>query len=68
MKYNDIEYSFKTTFKSQISVIVTYIDEKEAHSSDKNDVRRLSTLSYAGRRISADNFLTQWRWYWKNDS
>lgn len=51
-----------------MSVIVTGINGKTADRCDTLDVRRLSTLSYAERRMSADNFLTQWRWYRKNDS
>lgn len=68
MKYNDIEYSFKATFNSPMYAIVTDSNGKAADSCDKLDVRRLGTISFAEKRMSAENFVTQWRWYWKNDS
>ena len=34
----------------------------------KADVRRLSTPSFGGIPLSVDSYLTQWRWYWKDDN
>lgn len=36
-------------------------------SSNRVDVRRLSTPSFGERYLDVDCYLTQWRWYWKND-
>ncbi|XP_071146125.1 uncharacterized protein [Mytilus edulis] len=36
-------------------------------SSNRVIVRRLSTPSFGERYLDVDCYLTQWRWYWKND-
>ncbi|XP_076086429.1 uncharacterized protein LOC143057082 [Mytilus galloprovincialis] len=36
-------------------------------SSNRVIVRRLSTPSFGERYLDIDCYLTQWRWYWKND-
>ncbi|XP_063410877.1 uncharacterized protein LOC134693869 [Mytilus trossulus] len=36
-------------------------------SSNRVIVRRLSTPSFGERYLPVDCYLTQWRWYWKND-
>ncbi|VDI25047.1 poly [ADP-ribose] polymerase 7/11/12/13 [Mytilus galloprovincialis] len=35
--------------------------------TNRADIRRLSTPSFGERCLSVDSYLTQWRWYWKND-
>ncbi|XP_052082749.1 uncharacterized protein LOC127720280 [Mytilus californianus] len=35
--------------------------------TNRVDVRRLSTPSFGERYMAVDCYLTQWRWYWKND-
>ncbi|CAG2216319.1 PARP7S [Mytilus edulis] len=36
-------------------------------SSNRVIVRRLSTPSFGERYLAVDCYLTQWRWYWKNN-
>ena len=45
--------------------IVNDIDK--ASMRYRAEIRRLSTPSFGDKPLSVDSYVTQWRWYWKDN-
>jgi len=46
--------------------IVNDID-KASMMTNRAEIRRLSTPSFGDKPLSVDSYVTQWRWYWKDN-
>ncbi|CAG2210679.1 unnamed protein product [Mytilus edulis] len=69
VKYNSSKYSYHIRF-SNMQAVFYEIDGQPAAVGDNTlcEVRRLSTPSFAEKKMMVDSYLTQWRWYWQDDS
>ncbi|XP_071146462.1 uncharacterized protein [Mytilus edulis] len=69
VKYMGIKYSYHMRF-SNMQAVIYDVDGQPAAIADNTccEVRRLSTPSFAEKKMMVDSYLTQWRWYWKDDS
>ncbi|XP_052082754.1 uncharacterized protein LOC127720282 isoform X2 [Mytilus californianus] len=61
-------YSYHVWFPKMHAVILNVDDQLVSGDNQRCNVRRLSTHSFAEKKIMVDSYLTQWRWYWKDDS
>ncbi|XP_063410875.1 uncharacterized protein LOC134693867 [Mytilus trossulus] len=68
VKYSGSKYSFHIRF-SNMQAVIYDVDGQPAAIADDTccDVRRLSTPSFAEKKMMVDSYLTQWRWYWQDD-
>ncbi|CAC5401239.1 PARP7S [Mytilus coruscus] len=71
VKYNGSKYSYNIWF-SKMQAIIYDVDGQPVVGDNQHDqwctVRRLSTPSFTEKKMINDSYLTQWRWYWKDDS
>ncbi|XP_063410874.1 uncharacterized protein LOC134693866 [Mytilus trossulus] len=64
----DKRYSYHIWFAKMHAVILNVDDQSVSGDNQWSNVRRLSTHSFAERKPSVDSYITQWRWYVKDDS
>lgn len=50
-----------------MQAIINDVDGQPAVGTQRCNVRRLSTPSFTENEMLVDSYLTQWRWYWKDD-
>ncbi|XP_071146123.1 uncharacterized protein [Mytilus edulis] len=68
IKYIGIKYSFHICFSNMQAIIYYCNGQPGVGYNQYCDVRRLSTPSFTEKKIMVDSYLTQWRWYWRDDS
>ncbi|CAC5401250.1 PARP7S [Mytilus coruscus] len=61
-------YNYHIWFPKMHAVILNVDGQSDSGDNQWCNVRRLSTHSFAEKKIMIDSYLTQWRWYWKDDS
>ncbi|CAC5401249.1 PARP7S [Mytilus coruscus] len=61
-------YSYHIWFPKMHAKILNVDGQSVSGDDQRCNVRRLSTHSFAEKKIMVDSYLTQWRWYWKDDS
>ncbi|CAG2244521.1 PARP7S [Mytilus edulis] len=61
-------YSYHIWFAKMHAVTLNVDDQSVSGDNQWSNVRRLSTHSFAERKASVDSYITQWRWYLKDDS
>ncbi|VDH94877.1 Hypothetical predicted protein [Mytilus galloprovincialis] len=47
--------------------IIYEVDRQAAANDEQCKIRRLTTASFVEKDSDVSSFLTNWRWYWKND-
>ncbi|VDI64555.1 Hypothetical predicted protein [Mytilus galloprovincialis] len=62
------KFSYHIWFAKMHVVILNVDDQSVSADNQWSNVRRLSTHSFAERKPSVDSYITQWRWYLKDDS
>ncbi|XP_063410873.1 uncharacterized protein LOC134693865 [Mytilus trossulus] len=67
MKYEDNIYNCHIWFQKMHAVILDVNGHPPADDDQWSTVRRLSTPSFAEKKTTVNSYLTQWRWYWKDD-
>ncbi|XP_052082745.1 uncharacterized protein LOC127720278 isoform X2 [Mytilus californianus] len=67
MKCEDNKYNCHIWFQKMHAVILDVNGLPAADDDQWSTVRRLSTPSFAEKKMTVDSYLTQWRWYWKDD-
>ncbi|CAC5423662.1 unnamed protein product [Mytilus coruscus] len=67
MKCEDNKYNCHIWFQKMHAVILDVNGLPAADDDQWSTVRRLSTPSFAEKKVTVDSYLTQWRWYWKDD-
>ncbi|CAG2244510.1 PARP7S [Mytilus edulis] len=68
VKYNgNNKFSYHIWF-SEMQAIINDVDGQPAVGTQRCNVRRLSTPSFTENEMLVDSYLTQWRWYWQDDS
>jgi hypothetical protein len=55
-------------FTNPIYAVVYDVDGRADDKGYKYIIRRLSTPSFTEKKMSTDCYLTQWRWYFKDDT
>ncbi|CAC5401248.1 PARP7S [Mytilus coruscus] len=68
VKYMGIKYRYRIRFSNMQAIIYDVDGQPAVADNTSCDVRRLSTPSFAEKKMMVDSYLTQWRWYWKDDS
>ncbi|CAC5363372.1 PARP7S [Mytilus coruscus] len=66
LRYYRNKYSYHILF-NQMYAIIYEVDRQEAANEEQCKIRRLSTASFVEKDPDVRSFLTNWRWYWKND-
>ncbi|XP_076086868.1 uncharacterized protein LOC143057446 [Mytilus galloprovincialis] len=67
IKFGDKIYNCHVWFQKMHAVILDVDGLRTAYDDQWSTVRRLSTPSFAEKKMTFDSYLTQWRWYWKDD-
>ncbi|XP_071146124.1 uncharacterized protein [Mytilus edulis] len=67
MKCDDNKYNCHIWFQKMHAAILDVNGQPAADDNQWSTVRRLSTPSFAEKKMTVNSYLTQWRWYWKDD-
>ncbi|XP_076083742.1 uncharacterized protein LOC143054613 [Mytilus galloprovincialis] len=66
IRYDRNWYRCRIRF-NQMNAIIYEVEGQAAANEERCNIRRLTTASFVEKNPAVSSFLTNWRWYWKND-